>query len=129
MSKYSYRIFQISTSLIFIIAGVKHVFSPEDQVQRLLKAPGWDLLKSFFNPDFLIIASGGVMTLAGIALALNYKARWSSLILITMLVPITLVVQVGSMTTLGPLFKNIAILGSLFFIAFGQKNILEVEHA
>jgi len=44
------------------------------------------------------------------------------------LLPITLSVQVGQIETLGPLFKNIAIMGGLlFFIINKTPNILKLS--
>lgn len=56
----------------------------------------------------------------------GYKTKWAAMVLMAVLTPITLTVQVGQITTLGPLFKNIAILvGLLFFILNDTNNFLK----
>ncbi len=61
------------------------------------------------------------MLIAGISLLLGFKTKMASIILIAVLIPITLTVQVGQMTSLGPLFKNVAILGGLLFLSINSN--------
>ena len=66
------------------------------------------------------------MVAAGFLFLIGYKTKWAAITLMMVLVPITLTVQVGQITTLGPLFKNIAILGGLlFFILNDTDNLLK----
>ncbi len=116
-TKTHFKIFRIFLSLIFLVAGLGHLFSSEKLVLRLMGSPGWPLLADFFDPSFLIVVTGVVLVVGGLGLLLNIQARWSSLILMGVLVPITLTVQV-SLNSLGPLFKNIAIMGSLILVYF-----------
>jgi putative oxidoreductase len=62
------------------------------------------------------------MFIAGLGLLTGFKTRWSAIILAAVLIPITLTIQVGQITTLGPLFKNIAILGGLIFFIINDFN-------
>lgn len=55
------------------------------------------------------------MMIAGFCLLIGYRTRWAAVALAAVIIPITLTVQVGQIHTLGPLFKNIAILGGLLF--------------
>jgi putative oxidoreductase len=43
-------------------------------------------------------------------------------VLLAVLIPITITVQVGQINTLGPLFKNIAIIGGLLFFILNDFN-------
>ncbi|MGB7841312.1 MAG: DoxX family membrane protein, partial [Salinimicrobium sp.] len=76
----------------------------------------------FGEPEILVITSGIVMFIAGLGLFTGFKTRWASIILAAVLIPITLTIQVGQVTTLGPLFKNIAILGGLTFFIINDFN-------
>lgn len=61
------------------------------------------------------------MLISGLSLALGYKTRYAAILLIAILIPITITIQVGQLTTLGPLFKNVAILGGLLFFTMNPK--------
>lgn len=116
-----YKVFRCLLSLIFIVAGIGHLFRPAKLVHRLELSPGWPYLEPFFAPQFLIIATGVVLTIGGLGLLFNIRPKWSSAILISVLIPITLTVQI-SLDSLGPLFKNVAILGGLILVLFGSQN-------
>lgn len=73
------------------------------------------------SPETAVILSGIVMLIAGIALLIGFKTRLAAIALIAVLITITLTIQIGQMATLGPLFKNIAILGGLIFISMNPK--------
>ena len=84
------------------------------------------LLISRRSIQFLRILVSGIFLVAGFLFLIGYKTKWSAIILMAVLIPITLTVQVGQITTLGPLFKNIAILGGLlFFIMNDTENLLK----
>lgn len=109
-------IFRVFTSLIFLMAGIGHIRAPEGIVQRLSNAAVGAQITQFLPATPLVVVSGIVMLLAGLALAIGFKTRWAALILIACLIPITIAVQFEPGST-GPLFKNISIFGSLIFIA------------
>ncbi|HLR31764.1 MAG TPA: hypothetical protein VK074_04705, partial [Fodinibius sp.] len=67
--------------------------------------------------DFLVIPSGIIMVLAGIALIVGYHTQKAALLLILILIPITITVQTQGLHTLGPLFKNIGLLGGLIYFS------------
>lgn len=119
-----YKVFRVLLSLIFIVAGLGHLFSPAKLVHRLESSPGWPLLETFFNPTFLIVATGVVLTIGGLGLMFNIMSKWSSLVLMAVLIPITLTVQVSA-ESLGPLFKNVAIMGGLILVFFESKPLKE----
>jgi len=73
------------------------------------------------TPRTAVILSGVVMLIAGIALLIGFKTRIAAIVLIAILIPITLTVQVGQVETLGPLFKNVALLGALLFFSINSN--------
>jgi putative oxidoreductase len=72
-------------------------------------------------PETAVILSGIVMLIAGISLLIGFKTQLVSIVLIAVLIPITLTIQVGQISTLGPLFKNVAILGGLLFFSINSN--------
>jgi len=107
---------------IFIIAGASHLLKPEQTSQRIEMASFSPFAHFFGNPTTLVIISGIVMLVARISFAVGFKTRWSAIILLFVLIPITITVQMGQMTTLGPLFKNVAIFGGLSFFILNQTQ-------
>lgn len=115
ISKLTITLFRVMLSLIFIIAGANHLLRTEFVYQKLQKAAFAESAKLFGDPHYLILFSGIAMLVGGISFALGFKTRLAALGLLSCLLPITLIVQAGSLTTLGPMFKNIAIAGGLLF--------------
>ncbi|WP_031425455.1 DoxX family protein [Flavimarina sp. Hel_I_48] len=125
ISRRSIQLLRIMVSGIFLVAGFNHLLNIEKTAQRIEKASFKGIAHFFGDPQLLIILSGIVMLIAGFVFLIGYKTKWAAIILIMVLSPITLTVQVGQITTLGPLFKNIAILGGLlFFILNDTDNLL-----
>lgn len=114
-------ILRIMLSLIFIIASTSHFFNTEKTVNRIENASMGFIGNILGTPETAVILSGIVMLIAGIALLLGFKTQIAAIVLIAVLIPITLTVQVGQMTTLGPLFKNVAILGGLLFFSINSN--------
>lgn len=114
-------ILRIMLSLIFIIASTSHFFNTEKTVSRIENASMGFIGNILETPETAVILSGIVMLIAGIALLLGFKTQIAAIVLIAVLIPITLTVQVGQMTTLGPLFKNVAILGGLLFFSINSN--------
>ena len=126
VNRYSIVVFRILLSLIFIVASVNHLFNLPKVIHKINQARFKELAYIFGDPEKLIIASGVVMLIAGLALMIGYKTKYSAILLALVLVPITLTIQVGQMETVGPLFKNIAIFGGLLFFSMNNlKNKLE----
>lgn len=122
ISRVSIRVLRIFLSGIFIVAGFNHLFNIEKVAARLASANFIELITAVVDTKWLIILSGIVMILAGISFLLGLKTKWAALILIAVLIPITLTIQVGQLETLGPLFKNIAILGGLLFFILNDTT-------
>ncbi|WP_186755074.1 DoxX family membrane protein [Echinicola salinicaeni] len=112
---YSVLILRVLLSGIFLVASTNHLLNVEAVHKRIDTAAFKEIAYFFGKPELLIILSGAIMLLAGAALLLGFKTRWSSLLLLSVIVPITITVQTGQISTIGPLFKNIAIIGGLIF--------------
>ncbi|MGY8914263.1 MAG: DoxX family protein [Flavobacteriales bacterium] len=126
ISRRSIQLLRILVSGIFLIAGFNHLLNVDKTAHRIEQANFKGIAYFFGEPQWLIILSGIVMLAAGFIFLIGYKTKWAAILLMAVLIPITLTVQVGQITTLGPLFKNIAILGGLlFFIMNDTDNLLK----
>lgn len=124
----SVRILRIFISGIFLVAGFNHIINTNKVIAHLERANFKGFAYFFGEPKTLIVLSGIVMLSAGLAFLIGIYTRNSAIILALVLLPITLAVQVGQIETLGPLFKNIAIMGGLlFFIINKNQNILTIK--
>lgn len=108
--------FRVFSSLIFLVAALGHIRAPEAIAQRLENADIGAQIAAILPAVPLVVLSGVVMLIGGVALAIGFKTRLSALVLIACLIPITIAVQLEPNST-GPLFKNISIFGSLIYIA------------
>lgn len=122
VSRSSVIVLRVMVSLIFIVASLNHLINTDKAVARIENAKFGALGHLLGPPEISVIISGVVMLLGGIALAVGFRTRWAAIVLIAMLIPITLTIQVGQMATVGPLFKNIAILGGLLFFCNESKT-------
>lgn len=127
VSSRSVQVLRVMLSGIFLVASFNHLLNIEKTVNRIDQASFKGMAYFMGNPELLVIISGIVMLIAGFGFLLGIKTRWTAAILLAVLIPITLTVQVGQITTLGPLFKNIAISGGLLFFIlndFTQKQTI-----
>ena len=127
VSQRSVQIFRVLLSGIFLVASFSHLLNVEKTIQRIDQARFKGIAYFFGDPKWMVILSGIAMLIAGFCLLISYKTRWAAIILVAVLIPITLTVQVGQITTLGPLFKNIAILGGLTFFILNDFNNSEKQ--
>lgn len=121
VSRNSVAVLRVMVSLIFIVASLNHLINTDKAVARIENAKFGALGHLLGPPEIAVMASGVVMLLAGISLAVGFRTKWAAILLIVMLIPITLTIQVGQMATVGPLFKNVAILGGLLFFVLNPK--------
>jgi len=64
-------------------------------------------------PEILMMFSGLALVVGGFALALGFRTRIVAAGLCLTLIPITVTTHVGDMGHIGPLFKNLALMGGL----------------
>lgn len=119
-------LFRAMLSSIFLVAGVNHLARPDAVAHRLSAAPLGHLATAVAPADVLVVLAGIALLAGGTALLAGYRTRQAALLLMAVLVPITLTVQVGP-DTLGPLFKNVAILGGLLFFATHDAAVFGID--
>lgn len=107
---------------IFLVAGLNHLLNVEGTINKMDQASLKGIGYAFGNPEYLVILSGIVMLAAGVSLLIGFRTRYAAAILALVLIPITITVQIGQMSSLGPLFKNVAILGGLLFFILNDFN-------
>lgn len=114
-------ILRIMLSLIFIVASANHLFNTEKAVSKIEQSNMGFIGYVLGTPETAIILSGVIMLIAGLALLTGFKTQYAAIVLMAVLIPITLTVQVGQMETMGPLFKNVALLGGLLFFSINSN--------
>lgn len=112
----STAVFRVLLSTIFLVSGSTHLVRPGDVAHRLAAAPFGHVATAIAPGEALVLLAGVALLFGGIALLVGYRTRAAAALLIAVLIPITLTVQLGP-ATLGPLFKNVAILGGLIHFA------------
>jgi len=118
-----YTAHRVLLSLIFLVAGAGHIMTTDKIVARMSKLPLAPYLELLAPLTFHAVFSGMVLILGGLGLFLGFKTRMSSVLLILVLIPITLTVQLQGGDSIGPLFKNVGLLGGLlYFSYFGAKG-------
>lgn len=107
-------VFRVATSLIFIVGGIGHFGAHDHMLERMAESPWRDVVSMIGDPSWLLWLSGAVFVVFGITLALGYLTRISTLLILVTLIPITIAVHVAP-GHMGPLLKNIAIMGALLY--------------
>lgn len=103
-------------SLVFVAAGMQHLVATDTVLERLEAARLGFLATAVAPPRLLVIATGVVLVAAGLALLANLRARLAAAVLAGVLIPISVTALAGTPGELGPLMKNVALLGGLLQI-------------
>ena len=114
-------IFRITLSLIFIIGGIGHFFAVDEMLDRIAESPWHKQVLLIGDPAILLYLSGGIFVVFGLLLALGILKRLSALMLFVTLIPITIAIHFAP-DHVGPLLKNVAILGALFLVYAKREN-------
>ncbi len=122
MTKQQDWLFRSLTSLIFIYGGIKHSSHPDSIFKRVASSTIYSYVHHEDAFKAAILLSGVLMIIGGLALMLGYKLRSAAIVLLSILVPITLITQLENLNDMGPFFKTVAISGSLIFIIKSKKN-------
>ena len=104
--------FRVMFSLIFIVGGLGHFGKADLMTNRFEASPWADLVSSIGDPQLMLSLSGVILVVGGVLLLLGYKTHLAALGLFITLVPITFVIHIAP-GHVGPLLKNIALLGGL----------------
>ena len=107
-------VFRVATSLIFIVGGIGHFAAHDSMLERMAESPWRDAVAMIGDPSWLLWLSGAVFVVFGISLALGFLTRISALLILITLIPVTISVHFAP-GHMGPLFKNIAIMGALLY--------------
>jgi len=103
-------------SLVFVAGGMQHLMATDAVLERLAAARLGFLAGAVAPPQLLVIASGVVLVGAGLALLANLRVRLAAVVLAVVLVPISVTALAGTPGEMGPLMKNLALLGGLLQI-------------
>lgn len=123
VEKTIHTVFRVFFSLIFVLAGFQHLFASGKVAAKLAHSPFAPLLTQLMPLETHILLAGIILLAAGLALLMGIWTKQAALILLAVLIPITVTVQMGGEETLGPLFKNIALMGGLiYFSYFGTQG-------
>ena len=110
-------VFRVATSLIFVVGGLGHFFQDQMMMDRIARSPWLDLVLFLGDPLVYLYLSGAVLLVGGLMLLAGWQTRVAAAALFLTLVPITFVIHIAP-GHVGPLLKNVAILGALgwFFV-------------
>lgn len=122
VSNRSVNILRLMLSGIFLVAGANHVLFPKQVANKLMESAVYKNVLFIVDAQALVIGTGAGLLIGGIFLIVNRYTRYAAILLLTLLIPITISVQLQGWQTAGPLFKNIAIAGGLLFFILNKFN-------
>lgn len=110
---------RICLSLIFLKAGISHIFGYGDTVE-MMAGQGLPI------PDLLLIFTIIFQILGGLSLLLGYKVKIGSILLILFLIPATLVFH-NPTTDINGFLKNIGLIGGLLMVIYAGAGALSID--
>ena len=126
---FSVFIFRIALSIIFIFAGIAHLTHPDKVAARINKAALHGFAALFGDAYLLGLLSGYALLLFGLAFMLGIYIRYSAIILVLILIPITITIQMGNGLLHGPLWKNVALFGGLLFFIINNPTCYSLKNS
>ncbi|KAF2519137.1 DoxX family protein [Flavobacterium salilacus subsp. salilacus] len=126
---FSVLLFRIALSCIFILAGISHLVQPDKVATHINTATFKEFAIFFGDARLLGLLSGYVLLVFGVAFMLGIYTRYSALVLATILIPITITVQLGNGFLHGPLWKNVALFGGLLFFIINNPHNYNIINA
>jgi putative oxidoreductase len=119
-------VFRVTLSLIFLIGGIGHFMRSDEMLKRLLDSPWLDQVMMIGDPLALLHLSGAVFIIGSLFMIAGYSTRLAALAMFITLVPITFTIHIAPGHE-GPLFKNIAILGALFYVCINGAKCCALD--
>ena len=110
---------RICLSLIFLKAGISHIFGYSGTVE-MMAGQGLPI------PDLLLIFTIIFQILGGLSLLLGYKVKIGSILLILFLIPATLVFH-NPTTDINGFLKNIGLIGGLLMVIYAGAGALSID--
>ena len=102
-------------AVIFLLSGI-------DKFTHYARTLGYIKSAGLPFPEFLVVASAVLETVAALAIIAGWKTRWAAVALLLWMIPVTLVFHNpgGGMEQMAHFMKNVAIEGGLLMLfAFG----------
>ena len=110
---------RICLSLIFLKAGISHIFGYGGTVE-MMAGQGLPI------PDLLLIFTIIFQILGGLSLLFGYKVKIGSILLILFLIPATLVFH-NPTTDINGFLKNIGLIGGLLMVIYAGAGALSID--
>ena len=119
-------VFRVAVALIFLIGGLGHFVRSDEMLARIDGSPWLPWVTAIGDPLVLLHLSGAVFVLASLTLIAGWSTRLAAVALFVTLVPITISIHMAPGHE-GPLFKNVAILGALAYLAVNGTSCCALD--
>lgn len=115
---------RILLALIFLLSGI-------DKFVHYAPTLGYIQKAGLPFPEFLLVASGIIETVAAAAIIAGWNARWAAAALVLWMIPVTLVFHNpgGGQEQMAHFMKNIAITGGLLMLWASGPGALSLKRS